>query len=370
MRVLFINEVCGHTSTGKICAEQAKKLYTYGHEVKIAYGRSDYVPEKYQKFAIKIGTKFDVFLHGVYTRLLDGHGFLSKNATKQFLQWADNYNPDLLWLHNLHGYYINVELLFDWIKSRSGMKVNWTLHDCWSFTGHCTYFSFAKCEKWKTHCDNCPEKKSYPASFLLDRSYSNYDRKHLAFTGVNNMTLITPSYWLADLVSHSFLSEYSVKVVHNTIDKAIFKPTKSNFREKYNLTGKKIVLGVSNAWHEPRKGLNDFYAVRQYLDDSFAIVLVGLTKTMIARLPSGIIGLLRTNNSRDLAEIYTAADIFFNPTYEDNYPTVNIEAQACGTPVITYKTGGSPESVVPENVVDVGNIRAAVKRMEEIVYKG
>lgn len=245
MRVLFVNAVCGAGSTGKITCGLAEKYESEGHEVRVAYGRSYHVPEKYRRYAVRIGTKLDEHIHALMTRLTDRHGFYSGHATKKFIAWANEYNPDFLWLHNIHGYYINIEMLFSWIKSRPQMRVYWTLHDCWTFTGHCAYFTMAGCEKWKTHCENCPQKNSYPAS-LIDNSRRNYDDKRRIFTGVKDMTIITPSKWLAGLVKQSFLREYPVEVRHNTIDTEIFRPTPSNFREKYNLMGKIIVLGVAS----------------------------------------------------------------------------------------------------------------------------
>ncbi len=366
MKLLFINSVCGIGSTGRICTDLAQKYESQGHEVKIAYGRNGYVPEKYQKYAVRIGTDLDVKIHGVISRLFDAHGLGSKSATKKFLEWAEEYKPDLLWLHNIHGYYINYELLFEWIKKHPEMEVKWTLHDCWTFTGHCSYFTFAGCDKWKTNCENCPQKKSYPTSFFFDRSQDNFDRKKQVFTGVKNMTLITPSKWLADLVKQSFLKEYPIEVRYNTIDTNIFKPTPSNFREKYGLQNKKIILGVASVWEE-RKGLRDFLWLSEKLDDSYQIVLVGLSQKQLDTLPKNIIGIRRTNSPKELAEIYTAADVFANPTYEDNYPTTNLEAQACGTPTITYRTGGSPESVPEENVVECGDKEGLVEKIGKVV---
>ncbi len=354
MKILMINSVCGIRSTGRICTDIADELVSEGHEVKIAYGR-EIVPEKYKKYAVTIGTNLDQKFHGLRTRLLDEHGFGSKRATERFLKWAEAYSPDLLWLHNIHGYYINVEMLFEWIKKHPDMQVKWTLHDCWAFTGHCTHFMVEKCEKWKTHCAECVQKQRYPSSLLKDNCQNNFDRKKAAFTGVKNLKLITPSQWLADLVKQSFLREYPVEVHHNTIDTSVFKPTPSDFRNQYHLQGKKVILGVASAWGE-RKGLNDFIKLSEMIDDRYAIVLVGLNEKQIKRIPEKIIAIGRTNNAKELAEIYTAADVFFNPTYEDNYPTVNLEAEACGTPVVTYCTGGAPETIHRNDsvVIDVG----------------
>lgn len=351
MKILFINSVCGIGSTGRICTDLAQQLEAEGNEVKIAYGRKGTVPEQFQKYAVRIGTDFDCKIHAIQTRLFDTHGFGSKHATKEFLKWAEEYKPDLVWLHNLHGYYINVEMLFDWIKKHPEMQVKWTLHDCWAFTGHCSY---------------CSQLRRYPACFAMSSVSKNFERKRKAFTGVKNMTLITPSKWLADLTRQSFLKEYPVEVHYNTIDTSIFKPTPSDFRERYGLQDKIIVLGVANVW-EDRKGLFDFYKLAEILDDRYVLVLVGLSEKQIKNLPKNIKGVQRTNSPQELAAIYTAADVFVNPTYEDNYPTVNLEAQACGTKVITYDTGGCKETLhIKESaLVQTGAIQVVAEMIEE-----
>lgn len=367
MKVLFINSVCGIGSTGKICARLAEEFEAKGHEVKIAYGRDEYVPAEYRRFAVQIGTKTDVMLHGLQTRFFDTHGFGSKAATKAFLDWADQFDPDLVWLHNIHGYYIHVGLLFEWIKSRPQMQVKWTLHDCWAFTGHCSHFMAVGCEAWKEQCKHCSQKKEYPGSMLLDNSKQNYLRKKAAFTGVPNLSIIVPSKWLAGLVGQSFLKEYPVEVQYNTIDKNVFKPTPGNFRECNGLDGKFIILGVANVW-TARKGLNDFLQLAQRLDDRYAIVLVGVSEAQMEELPANILGIERTHNAQELAEIYSAADVFLNPTYEDNYPTVNLEAEACGTPVITYDTGGCRETIVSpaSKVIPCGDLDAVIGLLDEL----
>jgi len=336
MRVLLINSVCGIGSTGRICTGIAETYEREGHEVKIAYGRDGTVPEQFRRFAVRIGTDLDVKLHGVYSRVLDKHGFASVSATKKFLKWAQAYDPDVLWLHNLHGYYINLELLFRWIKSRPEMQVKWTLHDCWAFTGHCPHFIVANCSKWKTVCGNCPQIKGYPASLGLDRSKENFLRKKELFTGVKNMTIITPSQWLENLVKQSFLREYPIEVHYNKIDAAVFKPTPSDFRERYGLENKIIILGAATAWGDG-KGLPVFGKLSQMLDDRYKIVLVGLKEQQIKELPGKILGLPRTNNAVEMAQIYTAADVFLNPSRQETFGMTTVEALACGTPAIVYK---------------------------------
>lgn len=348
MKVLMINSVCGIRSTGRICTDLAEVLEQQGHECKIAYGRET-VPEKYQKYAVRIGSDLGVKIHALQSRIFDNTGFGSKKDTERFIEWVKEYNPDVIHLHNLHGYYINIEVLFNYLAD-ANKPVIWTLHDCWSFTGHCAYFSYVGCDKWRTGCNNCIQKKSYPASKFFDRSCKNWLEKKELFTKVKKMTLVTPSKWLAGLVKESYMGKYPVEVIPNGIDLNVFKPTPSDFREKNGLVGKKIILGVASVW-DKRKGFDDFIELSKIIDDNTKIVLVGLSKTQLKNLPQNILGIERTNSTKELAEIYTAADVLFNPTYEDNYPTVNLEAQACGTPVVTYRTGGSVESVPEENIV-------------------
>ncbi len=361
MKILMINSVCGIGSTGRICTDLADALLQNGHEVKIAYGRGN-VPDKYAKYAIRIGNELDVRMHALTSRLFDNTGFGSKRVTEHFIEWVKDYNPDVIHLHNIHGYYINIEVLFNYL-AKANKRVIWTLHDCWPFTGHCVYFSAVKCDKWKSGCRNCQQKREYPSSIMLDRSSLNWKSKKALFTSVKDLTLITPSEWLAGLVRTSFLGKYPVVVINNGIDTNVFKPTPSDFRQKYGLQNKRVLLGVSNQWTE-RKGFNDFIKLASMIDDDYRIVLVGLSQKQINILPSNIIGITRTQNTKELAEIYTAADVFFNPTYEDNYPTVNLEAQACGTPVITYFTGGSPESVPYNNCCKQGLLDEVMKLFE------
>ena len=347
MKLLLINSVCGIRSTGRICAEIAREYELRGWSVKIAYGREEYVPEDCKRWAIRIGNTLSVRLHGLFTRIFDWHGTgpCSWFSTKRFIRWADEWRPDVVWLHNIHGYFLNYELLFKWIKRRPEMQVKWTLHSCWPFTGHCGHFDYAKCDKWTTGCmGHCPCKKNYPSSALLSASHSNWMRKKSAFCGVKNMQLISPSKWLADLTRESILKEYPIEVVHNKIDLSAFKPRPSDFRVRNKLLGKYIILGVASTWTD-RKGLDDFVRLAAMVDDRVKIVLVGLSKSQIQSCSGNIIGISRTNNAQELAKIYSAVDVFFNPTKEENYPTVNLEAKACGCKIITYDTGGCSETV-------------------------
>ena len=345
MKVLQINSVCGIRSTGRICADLAEVLDSVGHECKIAYGR-DSVPEKYQKYAHRTnsewGVKTDVFL----SRLLDNAGFNSKRATKRLINRIKEYDPDVIHLHNLHGYYINIPLLFDFL-AEFNKPVVWTLHDCWAFTGHCSYFTSVKCEKWKTGCYGCTKKRAYPSSLFIDNSKRNYQKKKQMFTSLKNLTLITPSEWLAGMVRESFLGGYEIRVVPNGVDLEKFKPTPSNFKERYGIEGKKIVLGVATAWSE-RKGLNDFIKLSEILPDDYKVVLVGLCGNQIDQLPDRILKISRTNSVEELAEIYTAADVFVNAGREETMGLTTVEAMACGTPAIVTNFTAVPEVVTPD----------------------
>ncbi len=357
MKILMINVVCGIRSTGRICTDLASALEAQGHEVKIAYGREN-VPAEFQKYAVRIGSDFDVKIHGLKARLLDAAGFGSKRATKKFIKWVREYDPDVIHLHNIHGYYINIEVLFTYLKT-CGKKIIWTLHDCWAFTGHSAYCDMVSCEKWKEGCDHCPQIKVYPKSYV-DRSKSNWIKKKNVLQSVPDLTIVTPSQWLADLVKQSFLSSYTVNVIHNGIDTSVFKPTESDFRKKYGVEDKYIILGVSTAWSE-MKGLSDYIKLSELLDDSFRVVLVGVTREQKEKLPEKIIAVERTNSQKELATIYSAADLFVNMSYCENYPTVNLEAIACNTPIVTYDTGGSKESAIGGLVVRQGDLQSVYK---------
>ena len=333
MKYLFINSVAGFGSTGRIAAEKCRELMAQGHTCVLAYGRERANCDDIETW--QIGSPLDFKIHGVMNRIFDNHGFGSRAATRAFLERVKQYDPDVIWLHNIHGYYINIELLFSYLK-QSGKKIFWTLHDCWSFTGHCTHFDFVGCDRWKTGCHHCPQKGEYPASLLLDNSRSNYEKKKKLFTGIGNLTIITPSCWLADLVRQSFLGEYPVEVVYNRINRDIFKPTPGNFRQKHDLDGKKIILGVASVWSQ-RKGLGDFVALAAMVEESYRIVLVGLTPEQAKGLPENMLAIPRTNSMKELAEIYTAADVYVSPSVEESFGMTAMEALCCGTPAIVYR---------------------------------
>ena len=363
MKVFQINSTCGFGSTGRIAVDILKEVEKNGGEGIIAYGRNS-APENVNSY--RIGSDLQVKIHGVLSRITDRQGFFGTSATKKLIEKIKDYNPDIIHLHNIHGYYLNVAVLLEFLKEYN-KPIVWTLHDCWAFTGHCAYFSFHGCEKWKTECNNCPLKKDYPTSLVMDKSKKNYKQKKEFFTKPENITFVTPSEWLKDLTEKSFLGKYPVKVINNGIDLAKFKPTESDFREKNNLQDKFIILGVASVWEE-RKGLKDFIKLNEMLSENEKIVLVGLDDNQLATLPESIVGIKRTNSIEELAEIYSAADVFVNPTYEDNYPTTNLEAISCGTPVVTYITGGSPESVFEGNGFSVpqGDVKGVYDAIQKV----
>lgn len=333
-------------STGGIMMKEHKELLAAGEESYVFWGRGRVGECDHElRFATDAEVKFDA----LQTRLDGKAGFHSRAATKRLLERLDEIKPDVVHLHNLHGYYANVEMLFEWLAARE-CCVEWTLHDCWAFTGHCAHFTYVKCAQWKSHCayaKPCSQLDTYPKTYSKASCSWNFEQKKHLFNlvSVERMKLITPSQWLSNLVGESFLSRYTVEVRHNTIDNSVFKPTPSDFRERHGIGERFMILGVASPWTE-RKGLGDFVRLADKLDgDKYAIVLVGLSEKQIQQMPEGIIGLARTDSREELAGIYTAADVFFNPTREDNYPTVNLEAEACGTSVVTYDTGGCSETV-------------------------
>lgn len=365
MKVLMINVVCGIRSTGRICTDLATELEKQGHQVKIAYGREN-VPEQYQKYAVRIGSELGVKIHGAKARLFDACGFGSRRDTERFIEWVKEYDPDVIHLHNLHGYYINIEVLFKYLKT-CRKRIIWTLHDCWAFTGHSAYCDAIGCEKWVNGCEHCPQIKEYPKS-LVDCSKNNWKKKCYFFSSIPNLTIVTPSKWLASFVERSFLRNYPVKVINNGIDISQFKPTESDFREKYGLGKKFVLLGVATTW-TAMKGYTDYIELSKKLDNSYQIVLIGLTEDQINKLPGNILGIKRTGSIKELAGIYSAADAMLNLSYCDTYPTVNLEARACGLPIITYETGGSPESAGKNNIViekgNVDEIICAISRLKK-----
>lgn len=363
MKVLQINVLFNRGSTGKIVFGIHELCLKYKIVSKAAH-RYDTENEKSDD-VLNVTSWFDCHVHNRLARILMLQGCFSTINTYLFLKKVKKFNPDIIHLHNIHSNYINLRLLFNFIKKNNIFTV-WTLHDCWAFTGYCPHFTMIKCNKWQNECNHCPSRLKKTA-LSFDNSKLMYRLKKKWFTGVDNMTIVTPSMWLADLVSQSFLKDYPVKVINNGINLELFKPIETDLREKYNLVNKHVLLGVAFGWGKA-KGLDVFIELSKRLEDDYKIILVGTTEKIDAALPENILSINRTSNQSELSEIYTAADLFVNPTREENFPTVNIEALACGTPVLTFNTGGSGEILdnTCGSIVDCDDIDALENEIRRI----
>lgn len=364
MNILEVNAV-PYGSTGKIMFSVADMLENKGHDLLCTSGFS-WVKIQRKDYILTSGF-IAKSIHIVLARITGYNGCFSVFPTVRLINKMKSFRPEVIHLHNLHGNYINLPILFSYIKKQN-VRVVWTLHDCWSFTGQCPHFTMAKCDKWRTGCHHCLQYREYPAA-IVDCTKRMWNLKKKWFTGVNDLTIITPSQWLAEMVKKSYLGEYPVKIIYNGIDLSIFKPTESDFRKKYSIADdKKILLGVAFVWGI-RKGLDVFIELANRLDkDKYQIILVGTDDEVDKQLPSNIISIHRTHNQQELAEIYTVADLFVNPTREEVLGLVNVESLACGTPVVTFKAGGSPECIDETcgSVVECDDIDAMEKEIVRI----
>ncbi len=347
-KLLQINITANWGSTGRIAEAIGAATITRGWDSYIAYGRWS---NPSQSHLIKIGGRWDKYFHFAEQRIRDNEGLCSRDATRRLIQQIEDINPDVVQLHNIHDHYLNYHLLFEYLN-QTNIKVVWTFHDCWAFTGHCFHFVTKGCIKWKTKgCSYCPMKNVLPKSFL-DRSRENYELKKRLFSGCKNLTIVPCSDWMADFVRESFLKDKRIAVIKNGVDLNVFRPL-----VRKGDKGRLSILAVSSIWNK-EKGLYDIYRLRELIPREYAITIVGLTAKQIRQLPVGIKGIERTQNVNELVRLYSDADVFINPTYADTFPTVNLEALACGTPVLTYRTGGSPEAVTEETgwVVEQGDV--------------
>ena len=373
-KLLQINPVVRiNTSTGRIMQEIGQLAMSNGWESYIAYsyGRDGIKP--CDSKLVPVGNKADVAWHGLVTRLTDRHGLASEGATRAFIREIERIQPDIIHIHNIHGYFLNYRVLFDYL-AKCNTPVVWTVHDCWLYTGHCYYYSYIGCNKWKTECVQCPQRKMFPSSWWADRSKQNFRDKKAAFTSLpkERFTIVPVSDWIKGEMQHSFLKDYDFRVIHNGIDTNVFTIyDPAEVKKKYQLEGKRIILGVASIWCE-EKGWNDFMRLAEQLDENERLVLVGVDEKHQAMLPKNITGIRRTENIRQLAELYSAAEAFVNPTWQDNYPTVNLEAIACGTPVVTYRTGGSIEAVTEQTglVVEQGDVDGLLQAIRTIEERG
>lgn len=345
MKIAQIN-VASYGSTGRIMCQIQERALAEGYEARSYFGRGN-IPDAKGEYT-RIESEASVLWHVVKARLFDKMGHGSKLATNQLVKLLKEEKPDIIHLHNLHGYYINIKILFKYLR-KSGAKLLWTLHDCWAFTGGCAYFTECGCEKWKTGCESCGQKHVYPKSYI-DRSSKEYALKKKLFTGIPGLTLTTPSQWLAELVSASFLGEYPVHVVYNGIDTENFRPfgaeTDTGTKGKLGIAPDcSMILGVANVWDERKRLSALIELAKDFQDKNAKVVVVGLNEKQKAALPEGIIGITRTENARQLAKLYSAADVFVSTSVEESFSLVVGEALACGTPVVCADGGGCNELV-------------------------
>ena len=368
MKLLQINVDATNGSNGGIARDIGSLIIRNGGESYIAYGRNAVPGESIQ---FKISNKLDVYSHGIESRIFDNHGLSSRLTTSQFIKKIDKIEPDIIHLHNIHGYFLNYKILFEYLK-KINIPVVWTLHDCWAFTGHCAHFVHANCEKWKIGCYSCPRKKAYPSSLLLDRSKQNYKLKEELFNSLNDLTIVTVSYWLESLVKESFLKNNKIFTILNGVDINIFKYTENkSIREKYKIGNKFLLIGVAANW-TPQKGLNDYIELSKKISDDSVILLVGLSKDKISDLPKNIIGIERTSDISELLSLYSEADIVLNLSYAETFGMTTIEGMACGTPSIVYNKTASPGLIIGDvgYVVEAGNMEQLLLTINKIKQRG
>lgn len=361
-KIFYISGAINFGAPGRIVEQTGLLAQKHGYEVLVAHSTRNENPTQLPHFAIT--TKREEMIHAAGAKFLDMHGVLSNRQTKVLVERIKEYRPDIIHLHNIHGYFCNFKVLFEYLDTID-TPVVWTMHDCWSFTGRCFHFVGANCYKWKTGCYDCKSEAGYTVSKYVDRSKSLYELKKRLFSSVKNMTMVPVSDWQAAFLRDSFLKHHAIHTIHNGVDLEKFRPMDGRrLREKYQLVGEFVLLGVASPWNT-RKGLDDFCRLRSMLSaDDFAIILVGLKPEQVEKLPEGIIGITRTESQQELAEYYSMADVFVNLTYLDTFPTVNLEALACGTPVLTYRTGGAPEAIYDSSVVENNGLEVSVERLE------
>ncbi len=356
-------------STGKIAEHLGEVAMAHGWDSYITYARGNN-PSKSK--VIKIGNYLGILYHLLQTRLFDNHGFASTIATKKLIKQIKIIKPDIIQLHQLHGYYLNIKVLFEYLAS-TNTPIVWSLHDCWAMTGHCAHFALIGCEKWKTQCFKCPQKNTYPKSLLFDRSRINYVEKRKLFTSVTKMMIVPTSSWVEGLAKESYLKNIPMKMITNGVDTDVFVPqtTKFEVKTKYKILGEFMILGVGTEWNE-NKGLYDYFELRKRLPKTHSIVLVGVSKEQLKKLPKDIIGIERTENVNELVQLYSAADVVTSLSYLETFGLTPVEGFACGTPAIVYNSTASPELIVPGVgfVIKPGNIDELVAAIHKIESKG
>ncbi len=370
MRVLQIDISVNTGSTGKIAEGIGKELIKNNFESYIAFGRNF---RKSESKVFKIGNRFEQLYHLILTRIFDLHGYGSKSATNKLIKYIEGLNPDVIHLHQIHGYYINLEVLFTYLE-KLNKPIVWTFHDCWPFTGHCCHFERVNCKKWKTECYDCELTKYYPKSLFIDNSKRNFRLKKELFTNLKKLTIVPVSDWMMKMTQDSFFKNKSIVTIHNGINVDVFRKVEKNFSDillKYQLQDKKIILGVANIWSD-LKGLAVFFELSKLIPENYKIVLIGLNERQIKLLPKNIVGIKRTENEEELVYFYTIADVFVNPSIAESFGLVTLEAQACGTPVIVFNNTASPE-LVKENtgfIVESNDINELFEKTKLVIETG
>ena len=356
---------CG--APGKIAEQIGLLAISRGWDVYMAHGVRHSNPSQLK--TIPMVTPHEERVHALYSLLLDRHGLGPDGKTKQLVEWIKEHKPDIIHLHNIHGYFLNYKTLFEYLATRD-IPVVWTFHDFWPITGHCAHFDYNGCYKWRTTCSDCKFHREYPCS-VIDRSKRNYLLKKQLFTGLSNVTLVPVSNWVGSFLSQSFLKKYPIHGIYNGVDTKMFFPRTSDIKSRLGLEKKFVLLGVASPWGA-MKGLDDYKQLRKNLNNQFAIVMVGLSKKQIKDLPLGIVGIERTQNQDELAEYYSMADSTLNLSYQETFGMTTIEGMACGTPGIVYNKTASPELVTPETgiIVEPGNINNIVSAIYEIKENG
>lgn len=365
-KLFQINTFCNAGSTGRIAELLGKTVISHGWNSYIAYGRN---ANNSSSVKYKIGNTSDILVHGILTRLFDYQGLGSAKATRNLVSYIKEVEPDIIHLHNIHGYYLNYPVLFDFLKCY-GKPIVWTLHDNWGFTGHCTYFSYINCRKWETECRDCKLKKTYPASVFRDNSANNFRLKKKCFLEVPNLHIVTVSKWLEKQVKKSFFKNNIIHQIYNGLDTDAFSPH-SNARKYvckiHDISErKKIVLGVANVWSK-YKGLYIFHELSKIINPDYQIILVGLSRNQIKELPPNIIGIERTQSVEELVQYYTAADVYFNASKHETLGMTSLEAQACGTPSIVYNSTGCPETITKDSGVCLND--CSINDVCEAIYR-
>lgn len=342
MKVLMINTVCGQGSTGSICTDIANILENEGHECFIAYGQGTTTYSK----SYKIGTVLENHLHNLKSRLFGKQGYYTKEGTLKFINFVNSYKPDIIHLHNLHGNYLNLEILFEFLQTFKG-KVFWTFHDCWPFTGKCAHYTSVGCNKWQSHCQKCPQIKEYPPSIFFDKSYEIFRDKKEKFLSVPNLKIITVSDWLKNQVEMSFFQNTRISRIYNWIDYQTFKIRNTDsICERFSLESEKFTfICISASWSKNTSKLQDLLTLANKLkDDKIQIIVVGKMMQGVD-LPTNIKLISYVDNKAILADLYNFADVYIHLSSEDTFGKVIAEALSCGTPAIVYDSTACPEII-------------------------